>query len=373
MQRGFAYLAFKKRDYNTTLKLAEKALKTYDADIESIILYSSAARNLALGFRVNSQKDQEQRQKLAQDAYTYALKAIELDSTSIQAQINYAKVIATRQGVEIGGDYLIEMIKLYPSLYEYRVALAEIYIEEERYKQAIEELQRVLSVNAKDKKALMAIAKSYFQIGELDKATTSYLTASNLDPSDAEPIFEVARIYMERGKIDQALIQFQRVLGLNSKYPKANFYIGRLMIIKGNYSEAEKFAEIEKKMYPLLTDPYLLIAEIKYMSKNYSECAAEYARATNFGSQPAAVYVQAAKCYRLSGQLDMAQGFIDIAAERESGYEEIYKEQGALFESRGDTVSALRSYCKYAELSPNSKDKLEIKSLIQSLGGECGD
>jgi len=373
VQRGFAYLAFKKRDYNTTLKLAEKALKTYDADIESIILYSSAARNLALGFRVNSQKDQEQRQKLAQDAYTYALKAIELDSTSIQAQINYAKVIATRQGVEIGGDYLIEMIKLYPSLYEYRVALAEIYIEEERYKQAIEELQRVLSVNAKDKKALMAIAKSYFQIGELDKATTSYLTASNLDPSDAEPIFEVARIYMERGKIDQALIQFQRVLGLNSKYPKANFYIGRLMIIKGNYSEAEKFAEIEKKMYPLLTDPYLLIAEIKYMSKNYSECAAEYARATNFGSQPAAVYVQAAKCYRLSGQLDMAQGFIDIAAERESGYEEIYKEQGALFESRGDTVSALRSYCKYAELSPNSKDKLEIKSLIQSLGGECGD
>lgn len=373
VQRGFAYLAFKKRDYTTTLKLAEKALKTYDADLESIILYSSAARNLALGFRVNSQKDQEQRQKLAQDAYTYALKAIELDSTSIQAQINYAKVIATRQGVEIGGDYLIEMIKLYPSLYEYRVALAEIYIEEERYKQAIEELQRVLSFNAKDKKALMAIAKSYFQVGELDKATTSYLTASNLDPSDAEPIFEVAKIYMERGKIDQALIQFQRVLGLNAKYPKANFYIGRLMIIKGNYSEAEKFAEIEKKMYPLLTDPYLLIAEIKYMSKNYSECAAEYARATNFGSQPAAVYVQAAKCYRLSGQLDMAQGFIDIAAERESGYEEIYKEQGALFESRGDTVSALRSYCKYAELSPNSKDKLEIKSLIQSLGGECGD
>jgi hypothetical protein len=40
------------------------------------------------------------------------------------------------------------------------------------------------------------------------------------------------------------------------------------------------------------------------------------------------IYVRAARCYRLSGQIDMAQGFLDIAAERESGYEEIYKEQG---------------------------------------------
>lgn len=373
VQRGFASLAFKKRDYTSTLRLAEKALKNYDADIESIILYSSAARNLAVGYRVSSQKDQEARQKLAQDAYSYALKAIELDSTNVQAQINYAKVIATRQGVDVGGDYLIEMIKLYPSLLDYRIALSEVYIEEERYKQAIEELQKVLSFNSKNKKALMAIAKSYFQIGEQDKAITGYLTASNLDPSDAEPIFEVAKIYLDKGSTDQALIQFERVLALNKKYPKANYFIGRLMIVKGNYSEAEKFAEIEKKMYPQLIDPYLLIAEIKYISKNYLECASEYARATNFGAQPASVYVKAAKCYRLSGQLDMAQGFIDIASEKESGYEEIYKEQGALFESRGDTGSAIRSYCKYSELSPNSKDKDLIKAQIQSLGGDCGN
>lgn len=373
VQRGFAYLAFKKKDFRSTLKLAEKALKNYDADIESVILYSSAARNLALSYKVTNQKDQEERQRLAQNAYNYALKAIELDSTNILAQINYAKVIATRQGVDIGGDYLVEMIKLYPTLLDYRIALAEIYIEEERYKQAIEELAKVLSYNSKNKKALMSIGKSHAQVGDFDKAITALLTASNQDPSDAEPIFEVAKIYMEQGIIDQAQIQFERVLGLNRKYPKANFFIGRLMILKGNYSEAEKYAEIEKKMYPQLIDPYLLIAEIKYISKNYSECAAEYARATNFGNQPAAVYVKAAKCYRLSGQLDMAQGFIDIASEKESGFEEIYKEQGALFESRGDTISAIRSYCKYAELSPNSKDKDLIQSQIQGLGGQCGD
>lgn len=373
VQRGFAHLAFKKRDYRGTLKLAEKALKNYDADIESIILYSSAARNLALSYKITNQKDQEERQRLAQDAHNYALKAIELDSTNIEAQINYAKVIATRQGIDVGGDYLIEMIKLYPSLHEYRTALAEVYMEEERYKQAIEELQKVLSSNAKNKKALMAIGKSYAQVAEFDKAITSFLTASNQDPSDAEPIFEVAKIYLEQGKIDQAQNQFERVLGINKKYPKANFFIGRVMIMKGNYSEAEKFAEIEKKMYPSLIDPYLLIAEIKFISKNYTECAAEYARATNFGNQPASVYVKTAKCYRLSGQLDMAQGFIDIASEKESGYEEIYKEQGALFESRGDTVSAIRSYCKYRELSPNSKDQDQIQAQIRELGGECGD
>ncbi len=373
VQRGFAHLAFKKRDFRSTLKLAEKALKNYDADIESVILYSSAARNIALSYKVTNQKDQEERQKLAQDAYTYALKAIELDSTNIEAQINYAKVIATRQGIDVGGDYLIEMIKLYPSLVEFRIALAEIYMEEERYKQAIEELQKVLSFNSKNKAALMALGKSYAQSGVYEKGITAFLTASNQDPSDPEPIFEVAKIYMDQGKIDNAQTQYERVLALNKKYPKANFYIGRVMIQKGNYSEAEKYAEIEKKMYPQLIDPYLLIAEIKFISKNYTECAAEYARATNFGNQPAAVYVKAARCYRLSGQLDMAQGFIDIASEKESGFEDIYKEQGALFEGRGDPASAIRSYCKYAELSPNSKDQDLIKAQIRQLGGQCGD
>lgn len=373
IQRGFANLAFKKKDYNGAIKLAEKALKLYDADIESIILYSSSAREIAAVTKVTNQKEQEIRQKMAQDAYGFALKAIELDSTNVEAQINYAKVIATRQGVDEGGDYLNELIKKYPKIHEYRIALAEVYIEEERYKQASELLGKVLAMNENNKKARMLIAKCLNQLGFSEKAMGEYLKASYIDPSDAEPIFEVAKIYLETSRLNEAKNQFERVIKLNSRFPRAHLFLGRTYLLNGNFIEAEKNAEAEKKLYPNLIDSYLLVGEIKFASKSYSECAAEYAKATNAGSQPVYIYVRAARCYRLSGQIDMAQGFLDIAAERESGYEEIYKEQGALFEARGDRPAAIRSYCKYLELSPNSKDKQEFVRQVQTLGGDCGD
>lgn len=373
IQRGFANLAYKKKDFNGSMKLAEKALKLYDADIESIILYSSSARELAMLSRVTNQKEQEARQKIAQDAYSFALKAIELDSTNVEGQINYAKVISTRQGVDEGGDYLNELIKKYPKIAEYRIALAEIYIEEERYKQASELLEKVLAMNENNKKAHMLVAKCYNQLGNIENALGEYLKASYLDPSDAEPVFEVAKIYLETSKLSEAKNQFERVIKLNGKFPRAHLFLGRTYLLNGNFIEAEKNAEIEKKLYPGLIDSYLLVGEIKFASKNYSECASEYAKASNAANQPVYVYVRAARCYRLSGQIDMAQGFLDIAAERESGYEEIYKEQGALFEARGDRPAAIRSYCKYLELSPNSKDKQEFLRQVQTLGGDCGD
>lgn len=373
IQRGFAHLAFKKKDYNGAMKLSEKALKLYDADIESVILYSASARELAVATRVTNQKEQEKRQKISQDAYSFALKAIELDSTNVEAQINYAKVIAVRQGVDEGGDYLQELVARYPKIYEYRLALAEVYIEEERYKQAAEIVEKVLSLNETNKKAHSLAGKCYNQLGFIEKALGEYLKASYLDPSDAEPIFEVAKIYLETSRISEAKNQFERVIKLNQKFPRAHLFLGRTYLLNGNFIEAEKNAELEKKMYPGLIDSYLLVGEIKFASKNYSECAAEYAKASNAGDQPVYVYVRAARCYRLAGQVDMAQGFLDIAAERESGFEDIYKEQGALFEARGDRPAAVRSYCKYLELSPNSKDKQEFLRQIQTLGGDCGD
>lgn len=373
VQREFGQMAFKKNDFQTAIRLAEKALKIYDADLDSIILLSKASRSLGMSITVSGQKEQDERSKLLQTAYSNAVKAVELDSTNIQAQINYAKIQASLQGIDIGVDYMLELIQLFPSIIDYRIALADLYIGEERFAQAIDELKKVLVFSDKNKKAMMAIAKSYGAVGQYQVATTFYLKASSLDPSDTEPIFEVAKILLEQGKPDEAKRQFERVLSINKRHPKANYFLGKTMMLMGNYSEAEKYAEIEKKMYPGLKDPYLLVAEIKYMTKNYSECASEYSLAINSSPQPANVYVKAAKCFRLSGQTELAQGFLDLAAEKESGYEEIYKEQGALMESKGDTSGAISAYCKYKELSPNSKDKDQIKDIVQRLGGECGD
>ena len=52
----------------------------------------------------------------------------------------------------------------------------------------------------------------------------------------------------------------------------------------------------------------------------------------------------------------------------ESGLPDIYKEQGAIYEVRGDTRAAVQAYNKYLALSPNAPDRKQIEALILSIG-----
>lgn len=76
-----------------------------------------------------------------------------------------------------------------------------------------------------------------------------------------------------------------------------------------------------------------------------------------------------AKSHRLSGQLDTAASMLRIAATKESGNPEIYREQGAVFERQGLSDQALSAYSRYLELKPNADDRVEVQSRIMSLGG----
>lgn len=57
-----------------------------------------------------------------------------------------------------------------------------------------------------------------------------------------------------------------------------------------------------------------------------------------------------------------------LASSRESGYADIYKEQGAVYELRGDVRSAAQAYNKYLGLSPNAPDRAEIESKLSRMG-----
>ena len=51
----------------------------------------------------------------------------------------------------------------------------------------------------------------------------------------------------------------------------------------------------------------------------------------------------------------------------ENGNPTIYKEQGAIYESRGEIQRAITIYEKYLQISPNANDRQAIKSKILQL------
>lgn len=365
--RGLAFLEFRKNNMVGTINYALRSVKSYDGDIETYILLSQANGILSRSIVPINKKDLEKKENATKDAIRYAIKAVEIDATNPEAQIVYAKTLAQSQGVDSGISYLNDLIKRFSYTLDYRVALAEIYKSEDRYSQAKDIYANIVELDAKNKKAWLGLGESEKALGSNDKALKAFLAAAVLDPTDGEALFQVGKLYLETNRFDEAIQQFKRLQRLNPNYPRTHYYIGKAAFSSGDFNTALDASKLEKKLNPNVADSYVLAAEVFTALKQYAECAAEYSLAMKLRPQGADIYVKAAACYRQSGSMDVAEDMLTLASSRESGYAEIYREQGAIYEVKGDPRSAAQAYNKYLGLSPNAPDRAEIENKISRL------
>lgn len=350
--RGFGLVEYRRNNFKDAIGFLKRANQIFENDIETLISLAEAY----LGDRNYS------------DAQKASVRAIEIDSSNVEAQVIYSKVLTQFQGIDAGELYLKELIKKYSYTIQYRMALAELLLSQERASSAQPIFQQILQAEPKNKKALIGLGQAFQAQGLFDKALKNFLTASIYDPSDAEGLMRAGILYLESQKYSNAISQFKRAQSVNPLYPRINYYMGRAYYNAGEFESALQAALAERKINPNIADSYILAAEVYSASRQFQKCAAEYQQAIKLRPQGADLYVRIAKCYRQSGSAEIAESMLSIAAGQESGNPDIYKEQGAIFEVKGDARAAMESYNKYLTLSPNAPDKREIENRILNLG-----
>ncbi len=351
--KGYGLVEFRRNNMKDAVSYLQRAFKIYENDIENLILLTKASTSLG---------DFSAAQK-------YAVRAIELDATNPDAQIVYARVLTEFQGLETGVLYLRDLINKFSYTVEFRLALAELYREHERYSQAQKFYEQLVDADPKNKKARLGLGLSLQGQAVFDKALKQFLAASVVDPSDAEALFRAGKVYLEIEKYPEAVTQFKRAQTVNSLFPRLNYWMGRAFFQMGQYDQALKASAEERKINPNLADSYILAAEVYTATKQFQKCAAEYQLASKLRPQGAILYVQLARCYRQSGSPDIAESMLNIAASQESGMPEIYKEQGAIYQIKGDARASIQAYSKYLALSPNAPDKKQIEFQINQMSG----
>jgi tetratricopeptide (TPR) repeat protein len=248
------------------------------------------------------------------------------------------------------------------------MALGEMYAKDESYSQAEEIFRQVIQIEEKPKEAYLELGKALRKLDEYKPALDAFLKAAVQDPADAEPLFQAGLLYLEIQKPAEAMIQFQRVLRINPRYPLVHYWLGKAALAKGDFNGALNQSQEERKINPNLADAYLLAAEAYTRLNQYTLCAQEYQKAIKLRPQGANIYVDLARCYRLAGNLDVAEAMLNHASTQESGFAPIYREQGEVYERRGDYERAIEAYNQYFVLSPNAPDREQIEGRIQNMG-----
>ncbi len=351
IMRGFAQIEVRRNDYKGAETYADRALKIYDADSETFLIMAEAKMGLG---KYNEAKN-------------FVGRAIEVDSTNAEAQSLYAKVLVGLEGAPSGINYLNDMITNYPRQNKYRMALAEVYIQNENYQQAEGILRQIISLDQENKKAIIDLGKVLRAQNRNNEALEQFFIAGVKDPNDANPIFLAGQLYFDTGKYAEAANQFAQVLKQNSRFPLAHFQKGRALLQLGRAKEALDEAKYEQAMNPDLSEGYILAAEADYGLKQFTACASEFQKAVAKNPQTSEVYVKMARCNRRSGSLDAALSLLREAEVKESGNPDLYKELGAIYQTKAMADEALKAYDRYLALLPNAPDRGQVEVQMRRI------
>jgi superkiller protein 3 len=214
------------------------------------------------------------------------------------AEKEYKSVLAEGYG-KLGKVYAAE--KKYPQavralesarLYgadseELLIDLAIAYFNAEQYQKALEVSGKSLSASPRSAGAHQMLGKSYFMLGNFDKATVELQTALKITPNDydiaytlglaylkqhqlasAQQIYKrmleqlgdhpqlrivFGRAYRETGFMAEAIDEFKRAIAIDNKFPRAHYYLGLTYLLKDGASrlpDAEQEFKIELNSNP---------------------------------------------------------------------------------------------------------------------------
>lgn len=349
--RAYGYVEAKRNNFQFAKDYYDRALKQNEADVE--LLIDSAKVDRKSNNLVEAQKK--------------IIRAIELESLNTNAQIEYLTILFKLKGANEALLYVSDLIQKYPSMREYRRALADIQISADRFIEAQNVLEKLIEVEPQYRKNYINLGLALQGQGKYRQAFKSFLQAAVLDPADAEPLMFAGLVNLQMNQPASAITQFQRAFNVNPDYPQANYFLAKAYFLSGESEKAISLLGEEKRKNPMIVDSYLLAAEIYSAKSEFVKCIQEYQQALKIKSLGADTYVKTARCYRQSGNPDVAENMLSIAAGLESGYPDIFREQGALFQQKGDKRAAIQAFNKYLELSPNAPDRQEILQLINTL------
>ena len=369
--RAYAKIAFSSYYYSQALAYGEKTLDFYPYDVETFVLLSGSHLNL----------------KQFNLAYNYAKKAIQLDVNDSSAQISFALVLDHTDQAEGTEAYLRNLIKKFPTTFEYHQALAKYFYDLEKHEEARVELEILISKNSKLKEAYMLLGLVYNELGVKNKkyykeAIKQFREASLLDLSDVKPFFQVGQIHLESKNYDLALEEFNKIVRMNPNYPLIHYYTGFALLNQNNKENLEqalvsaKVAAVKNPKsylpYKLAGDVYKLQSERSFKNefhrkKMYELCTREYQKALKYIEKNIEVSMNLLKCYKGAGHYNLALELAQNLTQEEGldGYPEVYRELGILFEFNEEYEKAQNYYKFYFKLKPRAKDRKTIISRIE--------
>ncbi|PZX53855.1 tetratricopeptide repeat protein [Algoriphagus ratkowskyi] len=121
---------------------------------------------------------------------------------------------------------------------------------EQKYEDAISDLNQYLFFHVTDVKALHLRARSYEEIGELEKSKADYERIILIDDQYAQAYAGLGKLLFDQKDYINAELKLLRAAMLDSEDFNILYLLGRTMIMTEKYKKAEEFLRMATKLDP---------------------------------------------------------------------------------------------------------------------------
>jgi len=173
------------------------------------------------------------------------VRAIELDPELAQAYINLSDLyykagdLASALGTLQRGSYELEDNLTIAHL------LARVYIEDQRWDDAIVELERVLDGEPENYDAYYDLGHVYFELGDYETAIDNFENVISYEQNQNNELlyYALAQAYEANNQIDKAISNYLKAIAVNDKFTLAYKKVGILFLARNDYEDAIEYFE----------------------------------------------------------------------------------------------------------------------------------
>ena len=179
----------------------------------------------------------------AQHAETCYVKALELDPQLAQAYINlsdlYYKMgdLSSALGTLQKGSYELE------NNYTIAHLLARVYIEDQRWEDAIVELERVLDAEPENYDAYYDLGHVCFELRDYEGAISNFENVIEYQENNELLYYALAQAYEGNNEIDKAISNYLKSIAVNDKFTLAYKKVGILFWARNDFEDALEYFE----------------------------------------------------------------------------------------------------------------------------------
>lgn len=173
------------------------------------------------------------------------VRAIDLDPELAQAYINLSDLyykagdLASAVGTLQRGSYELQDNLAIAHL------LARVYIEDQRWDDAIVELERVLDGEPENYDAYYDLGHVYFELGDYESAIDNFenVIAYEQNQNNELLYYALAQAYEANNQIDKAISNYLKSIAVNDKFLLAYKKVGILFLAREDYDDAIEYFE----------------------------------------------------------------------------------------------------------------------------------